>query len=426
MHEPLRHLHRQGRPGHGRLRSVPAPDVAALLAELERSEPGHAGHARDAIDRLTGGEPLETLTELTVCEFLWYTLPTQVAGDREAVATALGRLLELGGLGRYAALCSSPLTARILRTYERSGEEAGTAACRRALDATGLLPPDLPELRWSSIMGPEELGAHGACSAALELARVCGEPAVDSAAGREALTRRWLTEPRADLGGDSWLHRVRGERLNRWVLGRGAAWRELAQPFEAHLHAPVPAPAGTFLAALRWLLELGRRPDGIPLPQDRDPARPAPDGSRWSDGELEAARELAEGRMGALRRAGRRLVTTREGRRLLGDRDLLWETASAALLAPAPGEDAFRASAREAALMLLAEGAPADRDRVAGVVGRGEGRAREVDAVLADLARRLAAFGLRTGGRLTPAGRSAALAALRSHALRPRTYAKAS
>lgn len=63
---------------------MPAPDVAALLAELERSEPGHAGHARDAIDRLTGGEPLETLTELTVCEFLWYTLPTQVAGDREA------------------------------------------------------------------------------------------------------------------------------------------------------------------------------------------------------------------------------------------------------------------------------------------------------------------------------------------------------
>ncbi|MFF0306848.1 hypothetical protein ACFYSC_05440 [Streptosporangium sp. NPDC004379] len=426
VHDPLRHLHRQGRPGHGRLRSVPAPDVAALLTELERSEPRHAGRARDAIDRLTGGEPLEALTELTVCEFLWYTLPTQVAGDREAVASALGRLLALGGLDRYAALCSSPVTARVLRAYERS-EEAGTAACRRALDATGLLPPDLPELRWSSIMGPEERGAHGACSAALELALVCGEPAGDSAAGREALTRRWLTEPRADLGGDSWLHRVRGERLNRWVLGRGDAWRELAQPFEAHLHAPVPAPAGTFLPALRWLLELGRRPGGmVPPAQGPGPSRPAPGGSRWSEGELEAARELAEGRMGALRRVGRRLVTTREGRRLLGDRDLLWEAASAALLAPAPGEDAFRASAREAALMLLAEGAPADRERVAEVVGRGEGRAREVDAVLADLARRLAAFGLRTGGRLTPAGRSAVLAALRSHALRPRSYAGAS
>ncbi|GAA2897501.1 hypothetical protein GCM10010517_62540 [Streptosporangium fragile] len=395
--------------------------MAALLSELERSEPASAEHARSAIDWLTGGEPLETITELTVCEFLWYTLPTKVSGDRPAIARALGRLLLLGGLERYAALCSSSTTSHILRTYARQGEDAGMAAYQSALDATGVLPPDLPELRWSSIMGPEELGAHGACSAALELAIVSGELTPGSP-GREELTRRWLTEPRAELGGDNWLHRVQGERLNRWVLGRGTAWRELAQPFEVRLHAPIPAPEEEHLQALRWLLEAGCRTGGVPLTQRHNLARSVLAESAWSAGELAAVREVAERQMGALRRAGRRLVTTPTGRRLLRDPDLLWEAAATALLAPASGENGFRASAREVALMLLADGVPADRDRITAVIDCDEWQTFEVDASLAELERRLDAFGLRVEGRLTPAGRSAALAALRSHALRPRKY----
>ncbi|MET8336897.1 hypothetical protein ABZV14_26510 [Streptosporangium canum] len=400
---------------------MPAPDVAALLSELERSEPDYAEHARSAIDWLTGGEPLETITELNVCEFLWYTLPTKVSGDRPAIARALASLLRLGGLERYAALCLSSATAQILRTYTRSGEDAGMAAYQSALDATGVLPPDVPELRWSSIMGPEELGAHGACSAALELAIVSGELTVGSPE-RQALTRHWLTTPRPELGGDNWLHRVQGERLNRWVLGRGTAWRELAQPFEVRLHAPIPAPAGDHLEALRWLLEQGRRQGGVPLTQRHNLARSVLAESPWSGAELAAVREVAQGQMGALRRAGRRLVITSTGERLLQDRDLLWEAAAAALLAPAAGEHGFRASAREVALMLLADGSPADRDRVASVIDCEEWQTSEVDASLAELGRRLDAFGLRRAGRLTSAGRSAALAALRSHALRPRQY----
>ncbi|WP_271219451.1 hypothetical protein [Streptosporangium carneum] len=400
---------------------MPAPDVAALLSELERSEPDYAEHARSAIDWLTGGEPLETITELNVCEFLWYTLPTKVGGDRAAIARALGRLLRLGGLERYATLCTSPTTTRILRTYARAGEDAGMAAYQSALSATGVLPPDVPELRWSSIMGPEELGAHGACSAALELAIVSGKLSPDSQE-RGALTRLWLTTPRPELGGDNWLHRVQGERLNRWVLGRGTAWRELAQPFEVCLHAPIPAPAEDHLEALRWLLRVGREPGGIPLTQRHNLARSVLAQSTWSAAELAAAREVAQTQMGALRRAGRRLVTTSTGQRLLEDPDLLWETASAALLAPTSGEHEFRASAREVALMLLADGSPADRDRVTAVIDCEEWQTPEVDASLNELGQRLDAFGLRSEGKLTPAGRSAALAALRSHALRPRQY----
>ncbi|GAA3018670.1 hypothetical protein [Streptosporangium longisporum] len=407
---------------------MPAPDVAALLSELERSEPASAEHARSAIDWLTGGEPLETITQLNVCEFLWYTLPCKVTGDRVAIARALGRLLRLGGLERYAALCSSSTTTHILRTYARLGEDAGTAAYQSALDATGVLPPDVPELRWSSIMGPEELGAHGACSAALELAIVSGELVPDpgeslpSAEGRRRLTSRWLTAPRPELGGDNWLHRVQGERLNRWVLGRGTAWRELAQPFEVRLHAPIPAPREAHLDALRWLLEAGRRTGGVPLTQRHNLARSVLAESPWSGAELAAVREVAQDQMGALRRTGRRLVTTQAGERLLGDADLLWETVTAALLAPESGENGFRASAREVALMLLADGAPADRDHVAAVIDCAEWQTAEVDASLNELGKRLDAFGLRAGGRLTAAGRSAALAALRGHALRPRQY----
>lgn len=211
---------------------MPAPDVTALL---QRMDPAMAEEAKTAVEWLTGGEPLGSVTQLDVCEFLWFTLPLKVEGDRVRLARALGRLLELGGLDRYADLCASPVTQRVLRIYAREGEDAGTAAYQEALEATGVLPPDVPELRWSSIMGPEEMGAHLACSAALELALQSG-----SRVDRVELTRAWLTRPRTELGGDSWLNRVHGERLNRWVLGRGEARRELAQPFEVRLHAPVP------------------------------------------------------------------------------------------------------------------------------------------------------------------------------------------
>ncbi|MFG1947828.1 hypothetical protein [Nonomuraea sp. NPDC048826] len=390
-----------------------APDVAALLAELERSEPDLADEARTAVEWLTGGEPLETVTQLDVCEFLWYTLPLKVGGDHERLARSLGRLLQLGGLERYAALCTSQTTSRILRTYARDGEDAGTRAYHQALEETGVLPPDVPELQWSMIMGPEELGAHVACSAALELAILAGET-VD----RVALTRRWLTEPRADLGGDSWLHRVQGERLNRWVLGRGPARRKLAQPFEVRLHAPVtPQP----LPTLHRLLSLAASEGTLPLR-----LAPSPTALRL--------RELAEHELGALSRDGARLTVTDHGRKLLASPERMWDAVTRLLLARG---DEFELSVREAALMLLADGvlmSPAQlREKVAEVVG-GEGwqaasGPEDVAAALARLVDQLAALDLAFADplavRLTWAGQFAALAALRAHALRPRKYVNA-
>ncbi|MEU8270700.1 hypothetical protein AB0B89_26520 [Sphaerisporangium sp. NPDC049002] len=439
---------------------MPAPDVAALLTELERSDPDVADDARTAVEWLTGAEPLETITQLDVCEFLWYTLPLKVTGDHGDIARALGRLLRLGGMERYAALCASPTTSQILRTYDREGEDAGTAAYQRALGATGVLPPDVPELRWSSIMGPEELGAHLACSAALEIAIVSGElePAASSwKTHAEALTRRWLTAPRTELGGDNWLNRVHGERLNRWVLGRGAARRELAQPFEVRLHAPIPVPGGSHFAALRWLLETAARPEGVPLTQRHNIARAlvveaaerfgwAMTGTRSESGitALRALRRIAEHEMGAVHRTGRRLLITATGRRLLDDPEAMWQAASLALLTPAPGEREMEMSVREVGLMLLTDGKELPSGSLAErvtevVVGEGWRTATPADVAgpLVELRHRLEAFDLcvtpasRPGApapaepapaELTPTGRAAALAALRGQALRPRQY----
>ncbi|GAA1290140.1 hypothetical protein Psi02_16010 [Planotetraspora silvatica] len=429
---------------------MPAPDVAALLAELERAEPDTADAARVAVEWLTGGEALETISQLDVCEFLWYTLPIKVSGDRPTIARALGELLRLGGMGRYAALCDSPLTADILRVYARDGEEAGATAYHQALEETGVLPPNVAELSWSSIMGPEELGAHLACAAALELAIVSGDP-VD----RGTLTTRWLTSPRPELGGDCWLHRVHGERLNRWVLGRGSARRELAQPFEVRLHAPVPAPAGMHLEPLRWLLALAVK--GAPLTERFNLTRAlvldAVDRFGWdamstrsvrSEADVPALttlKEIAVHELGALSRTGRRLELTPAGRTLLDDPEALWSEAAATLLLPARGEHDFEISIRESALMLLVDNGPLPyrelSERVADVVN-GEGwRTAEggqvappdLAAPLGELQRRLDALALRADcswdapWRLTEAGRSAALAALRARALRPRQYA---
>ncbi len=446
---------------------MPAPDVAALLTALERSDPDTADAARVAVEWLTGGEALETVAQLDVCEFLWYTLPVKISGgeaEHTRIARALGRLLRLGGMERYAAFCVSPTTTQILRTYARAGEDAGMAAYQRALEATGVLPPDVPELSWSSIMGPEELGAHVACSAALELAIVAGELELGAPAWkqrRQELTRRWVTAARTELGGDSWLQRVHGERLNRWVLGRGAARRDLAQPFEVRLHAAVPPPAEPHLQALRWLLELGVT--GVPLTQRGNLARAlvteATERFGWdvwtpntprSESQVPALvtlHTIAQSDLRALRRMGRTLSITTRGRRLLADPEALWNAATTALITPAPDEHDFDLSAREIALMLLADGHPVGHDdlraKVTEILGDDGWHHRpagtpptppdlddlSVARALTELRRRLDALNFRVipphgnaPDQLTDTGRAAALAALRTQALRPRQY----
>ena len=162
------------------------------LETLTREDPEAAGDAKAALAWLTGDEGLETISLLRLQEFLWYALPVKwpmSTPGRVGVARALGRLFLLAGLDRYAGVCSSAGTERIITAYA-AGHEEGIAAYTEAIEASNAAPPDTELLAWGSVMGPQERAAYDACAAALELAFASGELSVGA--------RGWRTK-RADL-----------------------------------------------------------------------------------------------------------------------------------------------------------------------------------------------------------------------------------
>ena len=169
------------------------------LETLTREDPEAAGDAKAALAWLTGDEGLETISLLRLQEFLWYALPVKwpmSTPGRVGVAKALGRLLRLAGLDRYAGVCSSAETERIITAYAARHED-GIAAYTEAIEASNAAPPDTELLAWGSVMGPQERAAYDACAAAVELAFASGELCVGA--------RGWRTK-RSDL-------------VNRWLAG---------------------------------------------------------------------------------------------------------------------------------------------------------------------------------------------------------------
>ncbi|MEX2621179.1 MAG: hypothetical protein WD250_13280, partial [Egibacteraceae bacterium] len=105
-------------------------------------------------------------------EELWYRLPRERLRDVEdclADARALGALLARLGRPRYAAICTSEETAGIIRAYE-ADERAGRRAFRKAMQRSGVEPPDLEDFAWGSPMGMDEALARQSCAVALETA----------------------------------------------------------------------------------------------------------------------------------------------------------------------------------------------------------------------------------------------------------------
>src|SRR5690606_29191901 len=134
------------------------------LAALEVEEPQLARRAEGALNGLIWGEGLETISQLDLQRMLWYQLPCKWLVDLDehlAVADALGRLLRLLELPRYAELCHSQETEAILRAYDRSHRE-GLRAFSAAEQRSGVVPPDLPAGRdgpafaWGTLMGVDE------------------------------------------------------------------------------------------------------------------------------------------------------------------------------------------------------------------------------------------------------------------------------
>jgi hypothetical protein len=208
--------------------------TVAALGRLRAQDERVAGDAEAALGSLTWDQGLQAITQHGLQTFLWHELPRKWLTDLEGkqhIAASLGRLLELVGLPRYAAICRGPQTAAVLRAYQRSGRE-GFREFRRAQQRSGVEPPDLPGpplwFQWGPVMGEREAGAFFSVAAALELAIAGGQLRPGASgwrAAQQAVARRHLTVPQPELDGQSWLEAMVAEWVGEWARSRGEAGR---------------------------------------------------------------------------------------------------------------------------------------------------------------------------------------------------------
>src|SRR6202011_1487188 len=184
------------------------------------------------------------------------------------------------GLDRYAGVCCSAVTEKIITAYA-DGHEEGIAAYTEAIEESNAAPPDTELLAWGSVMGAQERAAYDACAAALELAFASGELSVGARGWRTKrvdIVNRWLTgRPTGDRDGDAqpglalngggepgqaldsapgtdtWLGRISAERIDAWAHGRPGERSRRARGLTPRLLEPPAVPDGP-LPTLRWLL----------------------------------------------------------------------------------------------------------------------------------------------------------------------------
>jgi hypothetical protein len=388
------------------------------LETLSREDPEAAGDARAALAWLTGDEGLETISLLRLQEFLWYALPVKwpmSTPGRVGVAKALGRVFLLAGLDRYAGVCSSAGTEKIINAYA-DGHEEGIAAYTEAIEESNAAPPDTELLAWGSVMGSQERAAYDACAAALELAFASGELSVGARGWRTKrvdIVNRWLTgPPTGDLdsdaepgpaldadvepgpalngggepgpaldgspGTDTWLGRISAERIDAWAHGRPGERSRLARGLIPRLLEP-PAVPDDPLPTLRWLL--GRAGEGLRLTARYyiAPAlvTEAVEEFGWRDQlvgtlrqeldvfPLHTLRGMAQSEMGAIRRRSTSLVLTKTGKLMTADPAARWHIGTAALIGPDDGpQPDFSVAVREAALMVILTSGPTGYDEL--------------------------------------------------------------
>ena len=451
------------------------------LETLTREDPEAAGDARAALAWLTGDEGLETISLLRLQEFLWYALPVKwpmSTSGRVGVAKALGRLFLLAGLDRYAGVCSSACTERIITAYAE-GHEEGIAAYTEAIEESNAAPPDTELLAWGSVMGAQERAAYDACAAALELAFASGELCVGARGWRTRrvdIVNRWLTgrpeipvSPPGDglglgadtgaardgvPGNDTWLGRISAERIDAWAHGRPGERSRLARGLIPRLLEP-PAVPDDPLPTLRWMLS--HAAEGLRLTARHyiAPAlvTEAVEEFGWRDQlvgtlrqeldvfPLHTLRGMAQSEMGAVRRSRTTLVLTKTGKLMMADPAARWHIGTAALIGPDDGpQPDFSVAIREAALLVILTSGPTGYDELTRLLtdihgvegwaaGNGTGLASAVRTELYTLRHRLWALHLLGTERsfsaplsLTETGVAAALSALLARALRPRHH----
>jgi hypothetical protein len=311
------------------------------------------------------------------------------------VAKALGRLFLLAGLDRYAGVCSSAGTERIITAYADRHED-GITAYTEAIEESNAAPPDTERLAWGSVMGSQERAAYDACAAALELAFASGELSVGARGWRTKrvdIVNRWLTgRPVGDLDGgaepgqaqdgspgtDTWLGRISAERIDAWAHGRPGERSRLARGLIPRLLEP-PAVPDDPLPTLRWLLSHAREGMRLTARNYIAPAlvTEAVEEFGWREQlvgtlrqeldvfPLHTLRGMAQSEMGAIRRRSTSLVLTKTGKLMVADPAARWHIGTAALIGSDDGpQPDFSVAVREAALMVILTSGPTGYDEL--------------------------------------------------------------
>lgn len=445
-----------------------ADEVAVPVIDALRAADDELGsNAEAAWNTLTWGEGIGSITQEGVQNFLWYELPLKWLAPPEddlcaTMAAATAALFDGLGLDRYAAICRSPETAEVHAAYRRSDTE-GRRAFRRAVERSGIEPPDLDDLAWGSMMGSDEASARSTVAMALEQAIAAGEFVPGARGWRDrqrAVTTTTLDRPHPSLPTQTWRSAILTERLEHWVSfaqGRSPALGALRARHANRLLQPIPPPgdAAERLAPLLWLLgELEAR-GGVGLTQAGALNRAfVIEATRrwgwWGLGfrgpnrqddvwQLGALHDLAR-HCGAARRHRRQLQLTALGRRMVADTTVAWD----AVVPWLAGSDEFAQMMAETATLVLldhdGELAAADLwPAIAGLAAEqgwrvgGPGGAPPTERDLGWATRPWLQLGDLFGLvdelgewrsrriRLTPAGKTAMVAYVRSRAAGPRS-----
>lgn len=351
---------------------VAAPVIAALRA----ADTELGSNAEAVWNTLTWGEGIGTITQEAVQNFLWYELPLKWLAPPEddictTMAAAAAALFDGLCLDRYATICRSPETAAVHAAYRRSDGE-GRRAFRRAVERSGIDPPDLDDFTWGSVMGPDEASARSTVAMALEQAIAAGELVPGGRGWRDRqreVTAATLDRPHPSLPTQTWRSAILTERLEHWVSfarGRSPALGALrARHANRLLHAiPPPGDAAERLAPLRWLLGEADNQGGLGLTQtgalNRAFVIEATQRWQWWDlgfrgpnrqddvWQLGALFDLAR-HCGTARRHRRRLQLTSLGRRMAADPAVAW----GAVVPWLAGADEFAQMMAETATLVL-------------------------------------------------------------------------
>ncbi len=251
-------------------------DVEAALDRIRKRDAELAQEAEHVVDGLTWGEGPEVIGQSGLQTWLWYIVPTKYVTDEPSYMGGLAEtaavLFDELGLYGYAAICRSEETAKVHAAFDQS-DKAGRTALRKAIERSGIDPPELHDFAWSSVMRTEEAQARSAVEAALEEAIFTGAMTVGVKGWRITQAKvcaAALDSDHPEIPGQSWRTVIVTEGIEQWVLAaerRGPKLAEARAQIANQLLHPIemPSDAANAVRPLVWLLE--RWGDEQPLTQ---------------------------------------------------------------------------------------------------------------------------------------------------------------